>query len=66
MSDSQNKQIRQHLERGLSITPIDALLHYGCFRLSARIHDLRDEGMNIETEMVYKDKKKYASYKLKK
>jgi len=35
------------------ITNEDAIIGFRCFRLSARIHDLRDEGYIIETEMVH-------------
>ena len=62
---TQTKQIRKHLESGRTLTPIDALNLYGCFRLGARIFDLRDEGMNIETEMVYEGRKRYAKYFVK-
>ena len=59
---SQNKQILHYLKSMGSITPIVALNEYGCFRLAARIKDLRDEGHNILTEIVYNDNKKYARY----
>ena len=60
---SQTQQIQKHLEKGKSITPIDALNKYGCFRLAARIADLRNDGMNIKTTIVkLKNKKQIASY----
>ena len=31
---------------------MEALREYGCFRLAARINDLRNEGHNIETKTV--------------
>ena len=61
---SQTQAIKAHLESGKSITPIDALNEYGCFRLGARIFDLKDEGLDIITEMVQKGKKRFASYKI--
>ena len=45
---SQTESIRADLKAGKSITPIDALNQYGCFRLGARIYELRKEGMNIK------------------
>ena len=48
---SQKKQILRYLQthrRG--ITPIDALEKFGCFRLSARISDLRELGYDIRTD----------------
>lgn len=46
------EKIRSHLERHGSITPMTALRQYGCYRLSARIMELRDKGYSIDTEMV--------------
>lgn len=67
--ESQNKRIRKHLQYGLSLTPLDALYQYGCFRLGARIYDLKQEGILIETEMIAitsEGKTKYvARYKIK-
>lgn len=54
MSDAistQCAQIRAHLLSGRSITPLEALDLYRCFRLGARIYDLRKEGMEIERKM---------------
>ena len=63
--ESQNKQIKAWLESGKSITPLDALNLFGSFRLGARIFDLKnDYGMNIKTEMVEVNGKRYAKYSL--
>ena len=48
---TQCAQIKAHLQSGRSITPLEALDLYGCFRLGARIYDLRKEGMDIERQM---------------
>ena len=61
---TQNQQIKSYLEKGKSITPIQALEKFGCFRLAARISDLRNDGLNIATKIVTKDGKTFASYKL--
>ena len=50
--DTQVRQIKAHLDRGLTITPMQALQLYGCFRLAARIQDLRDSGFPIRTDIV--------------
>lgn len=48
------------------ITPIEALNKFGCFRLAARIHDLRRKGHLIETETVkLKNGKRCARYHLR-
>jgi hypothetical protein len=61
---TQNEQIKAYLTKGKSITPLDALNKFGCFRLSARIKNLRDEGLKIATKYVTKEGKTFASYKL--
>ena len=61
---TQNQQIKGYLEKGKSITPLQALNKFGCFRLAARISDLRNEGLNIATKIVTKEGKSYASYRL--
>ena len=47
---TQTETILAHLQSGGSITPIDALRLYGCFRLAARIKDLRDSGHKVHTD----------------
>lgn len=48
MAQSQTEWILSALQRG-PLTPIDALEGCGCFRLAARIKDLRDAGHDIKT-----------------
>lgn len=61
---SQNQQIKQHLEKGCSITQLEAYRRYGCLRLSGRIYDLNHSGMNIRSEMVTIGNKRVARYSL--
>ncbi|WP_346856553.1 helix-turn-helix domain-containing protein [uncultured Draconibacterium sp.] len=62
---SQNEQIREHLEAGNSITPIEALSMFNCFRLSGRINDLKHEGININSQIVKTESgKRVARYSL--
>lgn len=63
-SESQKMAIREILESGGTITPLEALHKLGCLRLGARIYDLRKEGMAIITETKRSGKKKYAEYRL--
>ncbi len=49
MNNTQLEQILEHLKQGKSITPIEALDLYGCFRLSAVILKLRKQGYDIVT-----------------
>ena len=63
--ESQNKQIKAWLESGKSLTPLDALALFNSFRLGARVFDLKnDYGMNIKTEMVEENGKRFARYSL--
>lgn len=54
MNKTENQRIRilKFLQEGKPITPIQALNKFGCFRLSARIKELRDLGYPIETKRV--------------
>ena len=66
---SQCKDILRHLETHRGITAIVALDRYGCFRLAARISDLRAQGYQITTlskEVInrYGEKKQIAEYRL--
>jgi hypothetical protein len=44
---TQKDKIKAHLESGKSITPLEALNLFGCFRLASRISELKREGMDI-------------------
>ena len=50
--ESQTTRIKAHLRSGKSITALDALHLFGTFRLGARIHDLKQQGMHIKSEMI--------------
>jgi len=61
---SQNQQVLQSLRRG-PITAADAV-GFGCYRLAARVKNLREEGYDIHTELVVnKDGKRFARYTLR-
>ena len=61
MKPSQKDQILQHLIRHQQITAMDALNEYGCFRLAARVYDLKKEGHEIEEE---RHSEGYAVYRI--
>jgi len=66
-TDSQNALIKGWLLNGYSITQLEALNQFGCFRLAARISDLRDQSLNVVTDMVtLENGKRVARYFLKK
>lgn len=68
MSTSQCQKILKHLLRYGRITTYQAYEKYGCTRLPARISDLKDKGIGIDRELVYKKKNgeftHYAIYRL--
>lgn len=62
--EAQNKEIKKYLMTGKKLTALDALYHFSCFRLSARIYDLRSEGMAIEArtrQIMSGGKKKHVT-----
>jgi hypothetical protein len=61
----QNAMVLEHLIRRGPITPQEALIFYGCFRLAARIYDLRQVGHHIITTRVMNEHgNPYAEYHL--
>ena len=65
-TDTQKDQILAALKAGDRLTPLDALERFGCFRLGARIFDLKQEGHDIRREMVERGDATVAEYWLKK
>jgi len=59
---SQTEQIRRHILKHNSITPLEALRKYGCMRLAARIRDLRKDGFSVQTAIVTRGDRRYAKY----
>ena len=47
------------------ITPIEALNKFGCFRLAARIHELKNQGWTIKSSVITRNNKQVAQYSLK-
>ena len=66
---TQCEMIVNYMEHNGSITPKDAMLELGCYRLASRITDLRQKGFPIEVEMIAftkwnGEKSRYAKYSL--
>ena len=61
---TQNQRILDYLKSGKTLTPLVALQKFGCFRLSARILDLRQQGNAIITTNVTRKGKTFAEYSL--
>ena len=49
---TQARLILEYLDEFGSITPLEAIRDIGCYRLSARISDIKKMGIPIETEIV--------------
>lgn len=63
-NNSQNEMIRKYLENGNTITPLEALKRFNCFRLGARIHNLKAMGLAIHSRLVNSDGKRFSEYSL--
>ncbi len=67
---SQRDMILRYMEDFGSITPAQAMDEFGCYRLSARIWDIRNHlGRKVRAEMVervnrYGHKTRFAKYSL--
>ena len=64
---SQCYKVMQYMQRYGSITPAEAFIDLGVYRLSGRIHNLRSIGIPIATDMVEKtmadgSTKRFARY----
>lgn len=62
---SQRELVLEHLMKVGSITPMEALSKYGCFRLASIIWGLREEGYPIDTSYP-NEGKRYAIYTMEK
>lgn len=62
-TQSQKEQILEYLKSGRVVDPMVALQKFQSYRLGARICELRAEGHDIKSEIVYRGKRKvYARY----
>ena len=64
---SQSAKVLYHLQNYGPLTAIEALELFACFRLAARINDLKEAGHDIQMEIKrLKNGKKIAVYSLPK
>lgn len=60
---SQTSAILAELLEGATINPRQALRRHGCFRLAARIGEIRQMGYQVATEMTRaRDGARFATY----
>lgn len=63
-TDSQTALIKGWLLNGHSLTALQAFTMFRCFRLAARVANLRGDGLPILTEMIDIDDKRVAKYSI--
>ena len=49
---TQTQMVKDHLESGKTLTSLDAANFFGITRLAARCHDLKKEGLPIQSKTV--------------
>jgi hypothetical protein len=64
MTDTQTTAILTALREGAELTPLDALRRFGCFRLGARIWDLRHQGHSITSRWVEVNGARVKAYRM--
>ena len=62
---NQTEMILDYIQKNGSITPLEALEHIGCFRLGARIWELKDMGFPVTGTMVTENGKRFKRYYMK-
>ncbi|WP_087548213.1 helix-turn-helix domain-containing protein [Acinetobacter sp. WCHA39] len=67
MRTSQIEQVLAHLKQGNTISQAEAINNFNCYRLSAVIKQLRNQGYEIMTRLEpnLKSKGNHARYELK-
>ena len=62
---TQQQRILAALERGRTVTPISALRDFGCFRLGARIYNLKRQGHPITATLrTDREGHRFAEYRM--
>lgn len=60
---TQQQLVTQRLQQGWT-TALDALKDCGCMRLSARVLEMRQDGLNVIDQWVTVNGKKFKAYRL--
>ena len=59
---TQEQCILAAMQQGYKLTPLVALRRFGCFRLGARIYNLKRKGYKIESRLVKVNEARVAEY----
>lgn len=62
MKDTQNKQVLNWLKSGSTLTGKQAADYWGIYRLSARIHDLKRQGIKIHSKLEFDGSSHWSVY----
>lgn len=62
---TQNEMILNHLEKGRTLTGLDALMKFGVSHLPRRVLDLKEAGHNLESDWVVVTKANGADVRVK-
>jgi hypothetical protein len=62
---TQEQSILKYMKTVGPITPLEALQSFGCFRLSARILELRQKGHPIDSTIIKRGRSRVAQYSMK-
>ena len=62
LTEKQTEMLKTILDQGTHITALDALNWFGCFRLAARVYDLKQEGYDIEKYTQVNESGKRITY----
>ncbi len=60
---TQKDTIINHINQYGSTTPLEALTRYGIMRLASRVNEIRNEGLDIVSDLKVHDGRRYASYR---
>ena len=60
---TQQEQLSKRLRKGWT-TALDALKYCGCMRLAARVLEMRQDGLTIDSKWVEVGGKRFKSYRI--
>ena len=63
---SQKQKILEWMQSGRFVGPATAMNKWNCYRLAARIKELRNDGHKIKTTINKSSRVKYATYTIEK
>lgn len=61
---SHKDSVLKWFETHETLTPLEALNNFGCYRLASVIARMRDQGYIIETDIRYEEGERWATYRL--